>query len=348
MTAPRRREDVFATIPLYGADVNQHSKTVGECDETELLTIINQLVPDVAALVGNGDDAAVFEATHPVAVSCDMLVENRHFKRCWSTGSDIGWRAAMQNFADIAAMGASGTALIVALGMPPATPLRWLEDFARGLALACADASSQWERTVGIGGGDLTAASEIVVSVTALGEQTNGTPVVRAGAQVGDVVALCGTTGHSAAGLALGGPPPASAPGAVQQCWRTYLRPTPPLHAASALAQATAAMDVSDGLVQDATRIANASGVTIDLHRLTPDATLLDAAAYLDEANAESLARRWQLTGGEDHSLLATFPPQHVPTTFTPIGRVLPRAAQPLLVAGKQPPTLGGFDHFRR
>lgn len=352
-TAPsRRQEDVFATIPLYGADVNAHSKTVGECDEAELIELIRSIVPDVPALVGNGDDATVLATNAPVVASSDMLVENRHFKLTWSTGADIGWRAAMQNFADIAAMGASGTALIVALGMPSATPLTWLADLASGLSEACREASYQWHRPVGIAGGDLTAASEIVISVTALGELTATRPVVRSGARVGDVVALCGTSGHSAAGLELAGPPPSDAPEQVRTCWHTYLRPAPPLAASADLARASAAMDVSDGLIRDAARIARASGVSLDLDQLTCDAVLLATARYLAASapaglQASQLARHWQLTGGEDHALLATFPPGQLPAAFTAIGQVRAKGSVPVYVDGAPAPASGGFDHFR-
>src|SRR5665647_2014197 len=113
-----------------------------------------------------------------------------------SDGVDVGWRAAVQNLADVAAMGARPTALLVALVVPQTLPVRWAVDLASGLAQACPPG-------VGVVGGDLSGGTELVVSVTALGDLEGRAPVRRSGARAGDVVAHAGVRGRSAAGYAL-------------------------------------------------------------------------------------------------------------------------------------------------
>ena len=84
--------------------------------------------------VGIGDDAAVVGVTGGrVVVSTDMLVEGRHFRRDWSTGADVGAKAAAQNLIDVAVMGARTTTLVVALGLPADLPVEWVTDFYAGM-----------------------------------------------------------------------------------------------------------------------------------------------------------------------------------------------------------------------
>ncbi|WP_414696425.1 thiamine-phosphate kinase, partial [Pengzhenrongella sp.] len=163
-----------------------------------LALIFPLLSPGPATLLGPGDDAAVVAAPDGrVVVSTDVLVEGRHFRRNWSTGADVGWRAAMQNLADIAAMGASPTSLVVTLVAPADLPVSWVTGLAGGLAAACGP------HGVGVVGGDLSGGDLIVVSVTVHGDLAGRPPVLRSGARAGDVVAHAGVRGWSAAGLAL-------------------------------------------------------------------------------------------------------------------------------------------------
>src|SRR3712207_1315499 len=113
--------------------------TVSDVSEEELLARIFPLLPaGTATMLGPGDDAAVVGAPDGrVVVSTDVLVEGRHFRRDWSSGEDVGWRAAVQNLADIAAMGARPTSVVVTLVAPADLPVAWVTGFARGLALAC-------------------------------------------------------------------------------------------------------------------------------------------------------------------------------------------------------------------
>jgi thiamine-monophosphate kinase len=313
---------------------------VRDLSEEALLARIVPLLPQgPATLVPPGDDAAVVSAPDGrFVVTTDVLVEDRHFRRRWSGGEDVGARAAVQNLADVAAMGAEPTAIVVALAVPGDLPVDWVEGLARGLADVCAPLG------VGVVGGDLSGAPLVVVSVTAHGDLAGRAPVLRSGARVGDVVAHAGVLGLSAAGLALleAGRPEVD-PAAVAH----HLRPVTPLLSGpvAARAGATAMMDVSDGLLRDGARLAAASGVVLDLDggALAPD--LGRVAAASDALGSRALD--WVLGGGEDHGLLATFPPGvALPAPFRAIGRVREGERGGLLVDGRTPGGPRGWDHF--
>jgi len=327
--------------------------TVADLSEDGLLArIFPHLPAGDRTLLGPGDDAAVLAAPDGrFVVSTDVLVEGRHFRRAWSTGEDVGWRAAMQNLADVAAMGARPTAIVVSLVVPGDLPVAWVEGLARGLGAACA--------TVGAGvvGGDLSGGDSVVVAVTVHGDLGGADPVLRSGARPGDVVALAGTVGRSAAGLALLAAGRSEVDPAVVAVHR---RPQPPLAAgpAAAAAGATAMLDVSDGLLRDGERLAAASRVVLDLD--DPAGALADDVAAVAGAAAELGAdpTAWVLGGGEDHGLLATFPAgSTLPAGFRRIGVV--RAAEAVgaggggpagtvLVGGARPGVSTGWEHFRR
>ncbi len=301
-------------------------------------------------------------------MSTDTLVEGFDFRREWSCGRDVGVKVAAQNLADVAAMGARPLALLVSLAAPADLAAGWARDLADGLEEECARAGAA------VVGGDVSEAREIVLTGTALGVLDGGrTAVPRSGARPGDVVALAGRTGASAAGLALllaGHPPGAGTEAAgpvaeqvaeqVARLVAAHLAPRPPYPAGpvAATAGATALIDTSDGLLRDAGRVAAASGVVVDLDPATlpPDDALLDAARLLGadrRPGTEDPAVRamsWVLTGGEDHALLACFPPGvAVPEPFRRVGvvRPVPDGAEPAVLVGGHPwtgPT--GWHHF--
>lgn len=312
---------------------------VRDLDEDALLARIFPHLPRGAAtLVPPGDDAAVVAAPDGrFVVTTDVLVEDRHFRRRWSSGFDVGVRAAVQNLADVAAMGARPTSLVVSLVVPGDLPAQWVEDLARGFGSACGPLD------VGVVGGDLSGGPVVVVAVTAHGDLQGRAPVLRGGARAGDVVAHAGVRGRSAAGWALleaglG----AQAPDLVAG----YLRPSSPLALgpAAARAGASAMIDVSDGLVRDAGRIGRASGVLLDLNG--PGLFTDDLAALAPAARALGVdPGEWVMAGGEDHGLLATFPVGAVlPDGFVPVGRV--RTGEGVTVEGRTWAGSAGWDHF--
>ncbi|WP_062211764.1 thiamine-phosphate kinase [Demequina oxidasica] len=311
------------------------SITIGEIDEDALIALFTPRLPrSDAEILGPGDDAAVLSVDGDLVVSTDVLIENRHFRTEWSTGADVGWRAAMQNLADIDAMGAVPTALQVTLAAPAHTLVQWVLDFADGLRAACEP------HGVGVVGGDLSGASEICISVTAMGETHGTEPITRADAVDGQIVAVAGPLGGARAGLEQ----LTRGERVDEESIGLFLRPHPRIGAGleAALHGATAMMDLSDGLVRDAHRIARASEVGIDIESaLLPvhdGARKVAVALQLDP-------RPWALAGGEDHHMLAVFQRESaVPEGWTVIG-VTSDAFSGVRVDGEEP-TVRGWDHF--
>ncbi len=264
-------------------------------------------------LLGPGDDAAVVAAPDGrVVATVDTLVQGVHFRLDWSAPEQVGRKAVAANLADVAAMGAVPTALLLSLACPGDTSTDVLDGLAAGVWDAAADAG------VGVVGGDTVSADTLVVSITALGDLEGRAPVTRSGARPGDVVAVCGQLGWSAAGMAVlrrG----FRSPVAMVAAHRT---PRPPWRAGpvAARAGATSMIDTSDGLLADLGHVAAASRVHVDLSsRLVPVADKLrDVASAL---GGDALG--WALTGGEDHALVATFPSEDVvPADWVVCGEV--------------------------
>lgn len=286
--------------------------------------------PGKSTIVGSGDDAAVVASGGKYVVTTDTMVEGRDFRTDFSTGYDLGFKAVATNLADVAAMGATPTALVVAMVVTKDTTQAWLEDFARGLQSGIDQLSPGAE----IVGGDLARGSEIVIAVTAHGELV-GEPVLRSGAQVGDIVALAGTLGRAACGLEMLLSPDETLAKAYDEWVAIQLRPNPPIAlGATVVGIASAMMDVSDGLSTDATRLAKASGVSVRLSAaaLSGYEAVLELAAQSMQARGfEASERDWVLHGGEDHALLATFPAGTVlPRGFKSIGEVVRLSSHPL------------------
>ena len=316
--------------------------TVGELSEGRILRRILERLGESNALVGPGDDAAVIAAADGrVVATVDTLVHGPDFRLAWSSAFDLGYKAAAVNLADVAAMGATPTALLVALAMPDATRLSFVTGIADGLRAACRDLAPGCR----VEGGDLTVSDTLTIAVTALGALAGRSPVLRSGAAPGDLVAVAGELGRAARGLgilferftdAAGTPIPVDESlldHAELADLAAQLRPSPPvwLGPEAADAGATAMMDVSDGLVLDASRMAAASEVTIALE---------SAALGSDVASA--------LAGGEDHALLATFPADRpLPHGFVRVGVVQARGQDAVLVDGRAHDGRGGWDPYR-
>lgn len=311
--------------------------TFGDAGEFGVLAeLVARFRQSDAVVVGPGDDAAVVRiGAGTVVSSVDMLVQNRHFRLDWSSAGDIGHKAAAANLSDVNAMGGRAVALLVALGVPASLDVAW--------ALALADGMAAEADVVGasVVGGDLTSSDSIVLAVTVLGVCESGV-VRRSGARPGDVVALAGRQGWAGAGFAVLGRGFRS-PRAIVDAHR---RPAPPYDAgpAAAAAGATAMIDVSDGLLQDLGHVAEASRVAVDV-----ESSRLEVAEPLQAVGAalgvDPLS--YLLTGGDDYSLAATFPPElPLPDGWRPIGRVHDGEAGSVTVDGR-PYEGSGHQHFR-
>ena len=324
-----------------GAAGRSADGTLGELGEFGLIRRVTaERRQPATTLLGPGDDAAVVAtADGRVVATTDVLVETVHFRFDWTSPEQVGRRAAAANLADVAAMGAVPTALLVALACPPDTPVATLDALADGLWAEAQGAGA------GVVGGDVSSSAQLTVAVTALGSLEGRPPVTRSGARPGDLLALRGRVGWAAAGLAV-----------LQRGFRSpavvvnaYRVPEPPYAAGpeAARAGATSMIDVSDGLLADLGHVAAASQVVLDVRSAALDlpARLADVGSALGTD-----PRHWLLTGGEDHALAATFPPDELlPFGWTRIG-VVREAGEPGVLVDGRPYAggPGGWDHFAR
>lgn len=257
--------------------------------------------PAERVLLGIGDDGAVLEPAQgsSLVAVVDTLIESVHFPKGFAA-ADLGYRCVAVNLSDIAAMGATPRWMTLALTLTD-TDTHWLTGFASGMR-AAADAWS-----MSLVGGDTTRGSQLTATVQVLGELPIGSELRRDGAQPGDSVFVSGSVGDAAAGLGLWAE--ADKLSAEQQFLaQRFARPTPRLALGKALrGLASAAIDVSDGLLGDLSKLLRASdcGASVALDSLPLSAAL---KAQFDAVSAERLA----LTGGDDYELCFCVPPDRV------------------------------------
>jgi thiamine-monophosphate kinase len=314
--------------------------TLAEVGEFPLIAAITEGLTSASDVrVGPGDDAAVLAIEGAVATSVDVLVEGVHFRRDWSEARDVGRKAVAVNVADLEAIGARATGLLVGFSAPADLTVGWVLDFAEGLRQEAEAAR------VSLLGGDVTRARDITIAVTAMGLLEGREPVLRSGARPGNVVAIQGRLGWAAAGLAV------LARGFRSPRVLVEAQRVPQVSygagAVAAQAGATSMIDISDGLLADLGHVAQASGVLIDLRR---DA--LEVAEPLQAVAAATGADPYTfiLTGGDDHALAATFlDAKSVPEGWLVVGRVEQADHDQIsvLVDGAVWETPAGFDHFR-
>ena len=308
--------------------------------------------------VGIGDDCAVLEpdAGRLLLATTDLMIEDVHFRRRWATPGDLGWKSLAVNLSDIAAMGGRPRWALIGLACPAGVGLEDAEEFYSGL-LALAS-----EHGVAVVGGD-TAASPAgwLVNVTLLGEAV-AAPLLRSTARAGDVVAVTGALGRSAAGLALLESPAAPAgraPAARDDVRAAHLRPRPRVREGLWLGSAggvTAMIDLSDGLATDLGHVAEESGVGA---RIALDRVPVGEGACAVAAALGRDALAWATGGGEDYELLLTCEPAAfrrladglaaaTGTRLTAIGEVVVGAAGVRYTdaSGREITVAPGFEHF--
>lgn len=315
--------------------------------------------PGVA--VGIGDDCAVLELPDSARLlaTTDFLLEDIHFRRRYAKPADIGWKALARNLSDIAAMGGTPRFALVALSCPAETEVEEIDAFYEGLRLAAGP------HGVVIVGGDTSSSPDgWIVNVTLLGELTRA-PRLRSGARPGDLIAVTGTLGESAAGLALldattGGLPPERLDKSVADSLRrAHLRPVARVAEGRWLGASPsvhAMIDLSDGLAADLRQITGASGVgaRVFLDRLPISPAVRSVAAALGRDPTE-LA----VTGGEDYELLLTVDGKGIErlaaelqaatgTPLTTVGEVVaaPADVQFVNARGEAAHPGSGFEHF--
>jgi thiamine-monophosphate kinase len=325
-----------------------HADTPGEFDIIARYFTRHSARRDV--LLGVGDDAALLQvpADRRLVAAMDTLVEGVHFPA--ATAADhIGYRALAVNLSDLAAMGAEPSWALLSLSLPNAEPA-WLQGFADGFFGLAA------RHGVELVGGD-TVRGPLVVTVQVLGVVESNGILKRSGAQPGDLVYVSGIPGEAAAGLNVIQTGKAGSDAAMQLRQR-FERPEPRVELGRALRTlATAAMDVSDGLLTDLGKLCRASGCEATLNLDLLPASLLMRTLYDAEAT-----ERFALAGGDDYELLFTLAPERVAefehvvsplALCTCIGKIARGGQAPgtvtclrngQTVAVNAP----GFDHFAR
>lgn len=261
-------------------------------DEFELIRrFFDREVTSSAVVTGVGDDGAVLsvDPEREQIQVIDTLVEGVHFPP-ESDPYDIGFRAVAVNLSDIAAMGGRPLWMTLALTLPPKDE-SWLAAFAEGLFAAAG------EFDVALIGGDTTSGNAVVTTVHMTGDVAPGQALLRSGARVGDTIYVTGTVGDAAAGLEL-----------IQRGERDdvlamrFRRPAARVEAGQALiGHATAAIDISDGLIGDLRKLLDASGVGADV-----DVARVPMSRALKSRFSMDAARRFALTGGDDYELCIT------------------------------------------
>lgn len=294
-------------------------------------------------LIGPGDDTALLRTSDGCTLATtDTMVRGSDWLDEWSTAEQVGAKCVAQNVADIAAMGGVTRGILVTLAADPATSVAWAVESAGGIAAAARAAGAH------VLGGDLSSApaGTVMLSITALGDLEGRAAVRRNGARPGDVIAVAGTLGRSGAGFEL------LSTGRRDddpELVEVHLRPRPPVEQGpvAAKAGATSMIDLSDGLVVDAARVARASDVVMAISAagVAPDVARLAPVLGAD------VGLRCVLGGGEEHSLLATFPTSaQVPQGWRVIGRVheVGDDDYPRMTFNGSDPHVATWDHFDR
>ncbi len=282
-------------------------------DEFDLIKRYFVRVDEARGVVtGIGDDGAVLQPDpgRELINVIDTLVEGVHFPH-GTNAADLGYRSVAVNLSDIAAMGGRPRWMTLALTLVESDEV-WVANFAKGLHEAA------MAHDMSLVGGDLTHGDSIVVTVQITGDVAEGKAIHRSGARVGDTIFVTGTVGDAAAGLEL-----LSTGKPDDYLSSRFLRPTAQVRFAQTLVGvASAAIDISDGLLGDLQKLLAASGVgaEVDLDALPLSDAL--CAAFAGEAQ-----RRFALCGGDDYELCFTASDDALPDSedprITAIGRIV-------------------------
>lgn len=298
----------------------------------------------VSPAVGIGDDAAVVpRVAGPLVVTVDASVEGVHFRRAWTALDRIAERAAHAAMSDLAAMGADpslpGGGLLFALEVPPSVDSVQFDRLIDGLARAAESVRAP------VLGGNLTRSSGDAISITTTAMGIATRPMLRSGARAGDVVYVIGPVGAARVGLEALLCDRATEPTFAPFVER-WLGVRAQIEEGVAIASvASSAIDLSDGLAQDAAHVASASGVAVvfEVERI-PTANLQDEAAHMLGLGPLDCALR----GGEEYALLFTVAPTLTPPFGVRVGFVREGRGVFALRDGIESALEGGWDHFAK
>ena len=313
----------------------------------------NTIFDPTTVAVGIGDDAAALLPSPGKIqlVTTDMLVETVHFDLITTTACQLGHKAIAVNLSDIAAMGGTPQHVLVSIALPKKTETAFVLELYEGMKKICR------EFKVNIVGGDTVKSPDrLVINITAMGEVNSSHLVKRSGAKPGDVVAITGTLGNSAAGLEILTAGLTERFSFSKTLTDAHLVPMPQVSLGISLAAAgaTSMDDVSDGLANESHEIAAASQVGIELYA---DKIPLSHETILAAQHFNKSPLDYALYGGEDFQLLFTMPPdifakmlEAEAANIREIGRVLNKKQSVILIypdGSEEKIEPKGYNHFR-
>jgi thiamine-monophosphate kinase len=296
--------------------------TVGAVGESALIDFALSLTSnDQKFIVGNGDDAAVMKAfATNLTTTVDAQIEGVHFRRNWLSPEECGRRAFIVSASDLMAMGVQPDWALLSLGLPSDLSFGSYQELMKGFSEGCKESGAT------LVGGNITRSDVLSLHITVFANPQEDRQVwTRTGAQPGDYLWISGPCGDASAGLALleNGIRQDTKLQSLINVWKSPQTHWRLLDRLYAEINVNACMDLSDGLLMDAGRMARASNL-----RLTIDASLLPNSSVLSLAakQLETDAYEWLLGGGESYQLLIAAPeepPQWaVDYGFHPVGRV--------------------------
>ncbi|MGC1403450.1 MAG: thiamine-phosphate kinase [Thermodesulfobacteriota bacterium] len=339
------------------------SEMIRDIGEFGLIRRINDLliregIRSERVTLGIGDDTASFlpRPGYEILVTCDSLVEGRHYLPGHITPLDLGRRAMTLNLSDIGAMGGRPLYALVSLGLKADFPVRDVEEMYRGFLVELNP------MVASIIGGNLTRSGNgLFIDITLIGEVEQGKGVRRSGARPGDVILVTGFPGQAAAGLRLLLQSPNDPKIREHPLVRIFNTPSHRALLGATVAEAglaTAMIDTSDGLLADLAHICQDSRVGADLgqEKLPNSEALCRAAALLNQDPYEFF-----LGESDDYELVITCRPEDValllsksaqccPVPVTEIGRITERPGEIALLLSdgqRRPIKPAGWDHFR-
>ena len=297
--------------------------------------------------LGIGDDAAAWEAQGRLQLgTTDTLVEGVHFIRGQATWRELGWKALSVNISDIAAMGGQPHYALVTLGLPPETEVEDMDELYEGMA------EIAWAFGVVVAGGDLVRAPVIIISLALVGSAA-GELLTRSAGRPADLVAVTGVLGGAGAGLRMLSQGLSLDQETALSLRTAFLRPLPRVEEGKALVRlgVRAAIDISDGLLNDLTHLCEASGLEARVEAGRVPVNPSAQKAFGDEALGLALS------GGEDYELIFTAPPplmaravQTLKTPVTVIGQLVPGTPGKVTLVDERGKSIGrregGWDHF--
>ena len=287
---------------------------INELGENNLIQILEKLIsqnkPNIKSsslvnqLMAIGDDAAIWsDLSANYCITTDSMIENVHFDKQFTNWHDLGWKAISVNQSDIAAMGFSPLYSVVSIGIPENTEIESIKNLYKGMLKATKQNGGE------IVGGDTVRSSSITINVSMIGikskennQKTNF--LSRHNATSKDSIAVTGYLGNSAAGLDILKKSHNLDEKIIKYLSKSHLRPKPKVQTGIELCDngIKSAIDVSDGLIQDITRICKSSNVGAKI-----EVSKIPVHKYLKKAFPNNWLN-YAMNGGEDYEILFTGP----------------------------------------